>query len=450
MHLASLRAPDVDDVGFAIAIGVDEMQMSENFADGNFVGSDTVSSSSSSSSSSSNSCGALRPNHMNRVSGHVKVAQVLVQAGAIADATDVQKRSPLHYAALKGNTALVAVLCKWGRASLELTDDGGNTALMLAVKAGMLHTARALVALGASVEHRSNRQDGEMTPLHQACLNGDAKMVEMLLNIGNADVSQNNRQGMTVLHYVCKAMSGQYLTPVGVDSDHAMERNVRVQHSSDLLRMLLIHGADPTDSTLTGFTPLHALCGSMEDAISKPNTKHFHMLKESGYVLNDVCTPDFERVRLVVPPNPPDFSSRAGSVSRRTTADVLHDELQESPLGRVLFLLYESGIDFDGVDASGCTALAWAAAALNTYHEAADNSSSRSAEKGSKSVRTASSRAESETIRVYKRATEIFKAMVLLAKYISSAENTSTLDAVTADTAAALGFTAEEKNTDRP
>ena len=127
--------------------------------------------------------------------GHVEVVRVLTTADANADATDSAKRTPLHYAAVKGHTALVTVLCKWGRASLELTDDAGDTALTLAVKAGALEATKALLTVGASVEHRTNRLEGELTPLHLACLGGHAAMVRLLLDFGSADISQNTRQG---------------------------------------------------------------------------------------------------------------------------------------------------------------------------------------------------------------------------------------------------------------
>jgi ankyrin repeat protein len=76
---------------------------------------------------------------------HVEVARVLVAAGAPVDARDGDDYTPLHWAALRGNRALVALLLKAGAAVNAADKAFLATPLHLAVRAGHPGAVEALM-----------------------------------------------------------------------------------------------------------------------------------------------------------------------------------------------------------------------------------------------------------------------------------------------------------------
>ena len=103
------------------------------------------------------------------------------------------------------------------KADVNAPQGDGTTALHWAAFNDNLQMARMLVAAGANV--KATTRDGAITPLFMAAKNGDAKMIELLLQYG-ADANSTDERGTTAL--MTAAASG----------------------SADAVRVLIEHGAD--------------------------------------------------------------------------------------------------------------------------------------------------------------------------------------------------------------
>jgi ankyrin repeat protein len=103
------------------------------------------------------------PLHVAAVKGQTAAASNLIASGAAVDAADELGRTPLHEAVANGRTAVVAALIDAG-AALDAADESGRTPLH-EVPADSSRSVKLLVAAGASVSAAD--KEGR-TPLH-AC-----------------------------------------------------------------------------------------------------------------------------------------------------------------------------------------------------------------------------------------------------------------------------------------
>ncbi|CAM0874120.1 unnamed protein product [Alopecurus aequalis] len=136
-------------------------------------------------------------------------------------------RRALHLAAANGRTHVCRYLVQDLGLPVDFLSDSGETPLVLAATFG--HTATAAYLLERGAGPRAPDSDGE-TPLHWAAYNGDRELAMLLLYKG-ADVGAANPRG----------------TPLHVAAARA---------HSDVVGVLLRHGADPNKVASCVFTPL--------------------------------------------------------------------------------------------------------------------------------------------------------------------------------------------------
>jgi uncharacterized protein len=106
------------------------------------------------------------------------------------DQTDDQGRTGLIYAAMNGNMRIAAILIRAG-AKLNLTDPLGDTPLHWAVERDQPEVARLLLDAGAAVDPEN--RDG-LTPLMFAARAGNLELVRLLLAKG-ADPTKTDYTG---------------------------------------------------------------------------------------------------------------------------------------------------------------------------------------------------------------------------------------------------------------
>jgi ankyrin repeat protein len=219
--------------------------------------------------------------------GDVKIAELLIQAGArpgIADDTGV---TPIHLACTNRSDALVEMLLEAG-ADPDATLLNGETALMTCSRTGDLHAVEALVARGADVDRKERFHD--QTALMWAAAERHPGVVAALIDRGasvtarsrtytqtvTSEVTQRAgreelnytvpRGGMTPLLFAARSgdvESARLLIAGGARVDDAlpdgMTALVLAAHSGHqpVGLLLLEKGADP-DASGIGYTALHA------------------------------------------------------------------------------------------------------------------------------------------------------------------------------------------------
>jgi ankyrin repeat protein len=204
------------------------------------------------------------PLHLAARGGHTEVVRALLAAGADPDASDVRRKTPWLEAQSAGHAEAAALLAaraappdivaalRSGRVDLvrRLVEGdprllgrlpGGATALHVAAGAGHEDLVRFLLDRGADVNaldeglmsplHRVVHEGGSVrlakllldrgahvdggvgprvsdfgTPLHQAAMNGDMKLLELLIERG-ADVTRRTRAGKTAIDWANEAES---------------------------------------------------------------------------------------------------------------------------------------------------------------------------------------------------------------------------------------------------
>ncbi|KAK1938160.1 Ankyrin-1 [Phytophthora citrophthora] len=144
---------------------------------------------------------------------------------------EVSGQSCLHTAIIKNFRQVAISLIRSGQVQVNAaTRDGGWTPLHLAVITEEIEVINELLATGAMLD--AVDADGQ-TPLLQACLGGQLKLVRLLLNAG-ANPSHQNKQAHSPLHYL---------------SAFCRDRQ--------LLRDIIANGADVNAKSMKLNTPMH-------------------------------------------------------------------------------------------------------------------------------------------------------------------------------------------------
>jgi ankyrin repeat protein len=182
------------------------------------------------------------------------VANHLEKEGVNINATDASGMNPLHWAALKGHSAVVKLLVEKG-CDIDALNNGLNSALLIAAAKGHDHIVRVLLEKGADVTLR-NLKDRDV--LFMATLYGHAsKGLSNILNVlhfNHVDFDQMDSSGATPLH------------------ECALRNLPRPIH-------FLVHSGANVNAKhgRTGVTPLQLAC-----TLESPNVETVRSLLDSG------------------------------------------------------------------------------------------------------------------------------------------------------------------------
>ncbi|KIW78252.1 hypothetical protein Z517_08086 [Fonsecaea pedrosoi CBS 271.37] len=119
------------------------------------------------------------------------------------DSQGREGRTPLLWAAAKGQLALVGALLRIGVGVVDVnqSNDQGHSALHLAARHDEPEMIKLLVFSGAKIEARG---DGDWTPLLWAAKEGNESAIDALLT-SNANVNARTSSGMTSLHWAAES-----------------------------------------------------------------------------------------------------------------------------------------------------------------------------------------------------------------------------------------------------
>src|SRR5262245_1516108 len=131
--------------------------------------------------------------------GDREALRTLLKQGADVNAAQGDGMTALHYAADRGDVAMVEMLVYAGASVGAMTRIGQYTPLHVASQAGSVAVVRALLKAGASATARTSTTG--VTPLHLAAAAGSAEIVNLLLDAGADPNARDADWGQTPLIY---------------------------------------------------------------------------------------------------------------------------------------------------------------------------------------------------------------------------------------------------------
>jgi len=215
----------------------------------------------------------------------LEIADLLLAAGADANAANDFKMMPLSQACTNGSDAFVRLLLKSG-ANANTAIATGETPLMTCAKSGSVDAVKRLVEYGAALETRE--PDQHQTALMWAATEHHLDVVQALID-AHADLKAHSKSGFTAMHFAARQGDlemVQLLLKAGVNVNVLSEAEkapapagrpggfqiggrktagvagytpllvATVRAQVPLALWLLDHGADPNIGD-AGFTPLH-------------------------------------------------------------------------------------------------------------------------------------------------------------------------------------------------
>ncbi|KAK2157997.1 hypothetical protein LSH36_179g04076 [Paralvinella palmiformis] len=171
--------------------------------------------------------------------------------------------TPIHIAALKGNTDILDYLVKEG-VDVNLTNKKEDTPALWAARGNNLDTMRRLIELHADVDHQNDKGS---TPLYWAVRYGFAEMVKLLAKEGNANVNHKRKLGLVSPIVMASALGYaeivSLLLSLGANVNTKITNDQTALHYAassgldDVVDVLLGYNVEVDRSNYMGMTPLH-------------------------------------------------------------------------------------------------------------------------------------------------------------------------------------------------
>jgi len=180
----------------------------------------------------------------------------------LVNASDFRARTPLHWAANRGDTSAVDVLLEAG-AKVDVEDELRGTPLSLAASSGSIRILELLIIAGANT--RATNLQGTQA-LYYACRHqGDVAPVKLLLRAGAPINCKNDRAhtpltgaAITNRHAIGAFLldQGAEMHNRGIFGDTPLFEAI-IHNSHEFLEMLLQRGVTYTTANNAGSTILH-------------------------------------------------------------------------------------------------------------------------------------------------------------------------------------------------
>ncbi|VDM30925.1 unnamed protein product [Hydatigera taeniaeformis] len=208
------------------------------------------------------------PLHLAAKRGRAEAARTLLQVmrPELVNAVGRNGLTPLHMAAHYNHVALVQLLLEFG-AEADRPAGNGYTALHIAAKRNHQDLAALLLANDRDPKRSTNRESRcGFTPLHLAAQEGNADMVGLLL-LNGADAEYRAKNGVTPMHLAAledHVTVAQQLVHEGAQATSVTQAGYTPLHTAcyagrlNMARFLVaLATSDINSTTNAGFTPLH-------------------------------------------------------------------------------------------------------------------------------------------------------------------------------------------------
>ena len=203
--------------------------------------------------------------------GRVDVVEMLLAAGADAEAATVEGQTAIAAAAHRGHADVLRVLLE-ASGDVDRPDVNGTTPAYAAARSGHVDALRVLVDSGADV----NKAAKQMTPLWIAAKSGHVDVVALLLEAGAENTAA--RKGRDAVWVAARAGHADVLRLLAkhvddldrADANGVTPLAVAAQEGHvDALRVLIDAGADVNAASEDGSTPLRvATKNGLEEVIA--------------------------------------------------------------------------------------------------------------------------------------------------------------------------------------
>ena len=117
----------------------------------------------------------------------VATAKLLIERGANPSLVSTNGSTALHFAAHRGNDQVAELLVHHAKIDVDSKDSAYMTPLHLACVSGNAAISRMLLGQGADIRAKSTEL---MTPLHTAVYNGNSDVAAMILRAGGWPVQK--------------------------------------------------------------------------------------------------------------------------------------------------------------------------------------------------------------------------------------------------------------------
>ena len=117
----------------------------------------------------------------------METAKLLIQRGANPSLASTNGSTALHFAAHRGNDQVAELLVNHAEIEVDSKDNAHMTPLHLACVSGNAAISRLLLDQGADITAKSSEL---MTPLHTAVYNGNSEVAAMILRAGGWPVKK--------------------------------------------------------------------------------------------------------------------------------------------------------------------------------------------------------------------------------------------------------------------
>ncbi|KAK3711402.1 hypothetical protein QZH41_013507 [Actinostola sp. cb2023] len=250
----------------------------------------------------------------------LEICQLLLLSGASVTAKDINNRTPLCLAVIKGARDVVEFLfhhakvikdCKMDEL-LYNVDQNGSTILHFAVDTGQLKMVEICISYGARVD-KVKESDGT-TAVHMACTYGSFEILKALLKSVSYvySYSLSDKQGLTCLHKaamydhidIVKFLKGQGIELNDLDNEQRTPLLLAASRGcTNAVEMLLEYGAESTIKDAKNRTVLHCAVGHSEtlaallkhvsiremmNAVDEQGSTALHYAAQGGFLKN-VC-----------------------------------------------------------------------------------------------------------------------------------------------------------------
>ncbi|EDS40237.1 ion channel nompc [Culex quinquefasciatus] len=236
---------------------------------------------------------------MKWIYGHLEIVRTLLRQSANVNVESKDDETPLHIATQNGRLNVVQTLLENG-ADPNAETVGGFTPLHLAANKNLVEIAFALLYQGAFIDTASahlHMKYSNCTPLQCAVLEGNLKMVNMLIEYGANVHFATENEGLTLLHFAAMANSKEIVTILlehGCNVDSLCHDDKTPLHEAclncnfDVAQVLLERGANAHHRTSeNGFSLLHI-------AAQRNCPEIIQLLIDNGVDINCTTSIDFQ------------------------------------------------------------------------------------------------------------------------------------------------------------